>query len=169
MVDPWRHLNDWNKPSNKADSELEAFFQEAKTEDRFRRHQTSDLAGQDCRSDRPDHRRRVGFCLHRRRSHLEGHRHRSDSRLPQKCATAAFWVATTLQGRYGNTTLDSSRGWYSRLPGYFAEAVGATIYALPHSQFCLQKTRSSQFAFIAISPATMMTSACKPNSHQKSS
>jgi hypothetical protein len=35
MVDPWRHLNDWNKPSNKADSELEAFFQEAKTKTDF--------------------------------------------------------------------------------------------------------------------------------------
>jgi len=35
MVDPWRHLNDWKKPSNKADSELEAFFQEAKTKTDF--------------------------------------------------------------------------------------------------------------------------------------
>jgi hypothetical protein len=34
------------------------------------------------------------------------------------------------------------------LPGYFAEAVGATLYALPHSQFCLQKTSSSQFALV---------------------
>ena len=31
---------------------------------------------------------------------------------------------------------------------YFAEAVGATIYALPYSQFCLQKTGSPQFAFV---------------------
>jgi hypothetical protein len=31
---------------------------------------------------------------------------------------------------------------------YFAEAVGATIYALPYSQFCLQKSNSQQFAFV---------------------
>ena len=31
---------------------------------------------------------------------------------------------------------------------YFAEAVDATIYALPYSQFCLQKTSASQFAFV---------------------
>lgn len=31
---------------------------------------------------------------------------------------------------------------------YFAEAVGATIYALPYSQFCLQKGEGSQFAFV---------------------
>jgi hypothetical protein len=144
MVDPWRHLNDWNKPSNKADSELEAFFQEAKTEDRFRRHQTSDLAGQDCRSDRPDHRRRVGFCLHRRRSHLEGHRHRSDSRLPQSARRRlSGW-----RRLYNNTRFEPTLVF--PFAGYFAEAVGATIYALPHSQFCLQKTSSSQFAFIDI-------------------
>jgi hypothetical protein len=31
---------------------------------------------------------------------------------------------------------------------YFTEAVGATIYALPHAQFCIQKTTGTQFAFI---------------------
>src|SRR5262249_49594835 len=31
---------------------------------------------------------------------------------------------------------------------YFAEAVGATIYSLPHSQFCLQKTEAKDFSFI---------------------
>ena len=31
---------------------------------------------------------------------------------------------------------------------YFAEAVGATIYALPHPQFCLQKNDGGQFAFV---------------------
>jgi hypothetical protein len=31
---------------------------------------------------------------------------------------------------------------------YFAEAVGATIYALPYSQFCLQKTKCEEFTFV---------------------
>lgn len=31
---------------------------------------------------------------------------------------------------------------------YFAEAVGATIYALPHIQFCLQKTETREFRFV---------------------
>jgi hypothetical protein len=30
---------------------------------------------------------------------------------------------------------------------YFAEAVGATIFALPHSQFCLQKSDERCFSF----------------------
>lgn len=28
MVDPWRHLDDWNKPANKADDGFEKFYQE---------------------------------------------------------------------------------------------------------------------------------------------
>jgi hypothetical protein len=31
---------------------------------------------------------------------------------------------------------------------YFAEAVGATIYALPYSQFCLHKVERDKFKFI---------------------
>jgi hypothetical protein len=31
---------------------------------------------------------------------------------------------------------------------YFAEAVGATIFALPNSQFCLTKTDEKQFSFV---------------------
>jgi hypothetical protein len=31
---------------------------------------------------------------------------------------------------------------------HFAEAVGATIFALPYSQFCLYKTDPQQFSFI---------------------
>ena len=35
MLDPWRHLSDWNKPSNKADPELEGFFREARAKTDF--------------------------------------------------------------------------------------------------------------------------------------
>jgi hypothetical protein len=31
---------------------------------------------------------------------------------------------------------------------HFAEAVGATIFALPYSQFCIDKTACQQFSFI---------------------
>jgi Methyltransferase domain len=35
MVDPWRHLDDWNKPSNKSDKVFERFYRETmdKTEE----------------------------------------------------------------------------------------------------------------------------------------
>ena len=30
MIDPWRYLDDWNKPANKEDNIMEQFFLEAK-------------------------------------------------------------------------------------------------------------------------------------------
>jgi len=67
------------------------------------------------------------------------------------------------------TTLDSSRRWYSRLPDILRKP------SAPPSTRC--RTRSSvsrkrvpHNSPLSISPAIMMTSsACKPNSHQKSS
>src|SRR5437660_9609638 len=35
MIDPWRHLNDWNKPANHDDSVLGEFLQEAKAKTDF--------------------------------------------------------------------------------------------------------------------------------------
>lgn len=58
-----------------------------------------------------------------------------------------FWGEAILQDRYGNITRGLSRPWCS-FAVYFAEAVGATIYALPYSQFCLQKGTGAQFRFV---------------------
>src|SRR5450755_2317893 len=35
MIDPWRHLNDWNKPANHDDSVLGEFFRETKAKTDF--------------------------------------------------------------------------------------------------------------------------------------
>ena len=35
MVDPWRHLEDWNKPYNKDDALLESFFAETMQKTKF--------------------------------------------------------------------------------------------------------------------------------------
>ena len=35
MLDPWRHLDDWNKPANQGDAVFERFFQEAKEKTDF--------------------------------------------------------------------------------------------------------------------------------------
>src|SRR6266478_634244 len=35
MIDPWKHLSDWNKPANKEDAVLEEYFQETKAKTEF--------------------------------------------------------------------------------------------------------------------------------------
>lgn len=41
MIDPWRHLDEWNKPANKDDSTFETFFQETVTRTSFAREKIS--------------------------------------------------------------------------------------------------------------------------------
>lgn len=147
MVDPWRHLNDWNKPSNQADSELEAFFQEAKTKTDFAaakrvilRGKTTEVIDQitdgelDFAYIDADHTLK-GIAIDLIRVYPKV---RNGGFLGGDDFTRSIWEHNT---RFEPTLVFP-------FAVYFAEAVGATIYALPHSQFCLQKTSSSQFAFV---------------------
>ncbi len=147
MVDPWRHLSDWNKPSNKADVELEAFFQEAKAKTDFAsakrvilRGKTTEVVDQIADSD-------VDFAYIDADHTLKGiaidlirvyPKVRDGGFVGGDDFTRSVWEHNT---RFEPTLVFP-------FAVYFAEAVGATIYALPHSQFCLQKTSSPQFAFV---------------------
>jgi predicted O-methyltransferase YrrM len=147
MVDPWRHLSDWNKPSNKADSELEEFFQEAKTKTDFAavkrvilRGKTTEVIDQiadgelDFAYIDADHTLK-GIAIDLIRVYPKV---RVGGFLGGDDFTRSVWEH--------NTCFEPTLVFPFAV--YFAEAVGATIYALPYSQFCLQKTSSSQFAFV---------------------
>jgi predicted O-methyltransferase YrrM len=147
MVDPWRHLTDWNKPSNKADSELEEFFQEAKAKTDFAsakrvtlRGKTTEVIDQIADSELDfayvdaDHTLK-GIAIDLIRVYPKV---RAGGFLGGDDFTRSVWEHNT---RFEPTLVFP-------FAVYFAEAVGATIYALPYSQFCLQKTSSSQFAFV---------------------
>ncbi len=47
MIDPWRHLDDWNKPANKTDDVFERFYTEAMTRTEAARRQAARAARQD--------------------------------------------------------------------------------------------------------------------------
>jgi predicted O-methyltransferase YrrM len=147
MVDPWRHLNDWNKPSNKADSELEEFFQEARTKTDFAaakrvilRGKTTEVIDQiadgelDFAYIDADHTLK-GIAIDLIRVYPKV---RAGGFLGGDDFTRSVWEHNT---RFEPTLVFP-------FAVYFAEAVGATIYALPYSQFCLQKTSSPKFAFV---------------------
>ena len=147
MVDPWRHLNDWNKPSNKADAELEAFFQETKAKTDFAapkrvilRGKTTEVIDQIADGDLDfayidaDHTLK-GIAIDLIRVYPKV---RVGGFLGGDDFTRSVWEHNT---RFEPTLVFP-------FAVYFAEAVGATIFALPYSQFCLQKTNSSQFAFV---------------------
>ena len=53
MVDPWRNLEDWNKPANTSDDEFERIFREAMERTSGARGQARRAPGHDDRGDRP--------------------------------------------------------------------------------------------------------------------
>jgi hypothetical protein len=146
MVDPWRNLEDWNKPANTTDDTFERFYRESL--DRTSAHEA----------------RRV--VLRGTTTEVIGH-------VPDGSLDFAYIDGDhTLRG----ITIDLIRvfpkvregGWIGGddftpsiwqhgdafeptlvfpLAVHFAEAVGAPIYALPHRQFLIEKTAGSDHAF----------------------
>jgi hypothetical protein len=147
MIDPWQHLDDWNKPANVADDRFNRFYEE--TMDRTKDH---------------EHKRIV----------LRGRTVDVLDKIPDGDLDFAYVDGDhTLRG----ITIDLVRvyskiragGWlggddFSRsiwqhgdkfeptlvfpFAVYFAEAVGARVYALPHRQFLIEKSDSDAFEFI---------------------
>jgi hypothetical protein len=139
MIDPWRHLDDWNKPANKGDDVFERFFAEAL-------ERTGPYA--------------------EKRIVLRGKTSEVLDRVPDEGLDFAYIDGDhTLRG----ITVDlvkvfakvKERGWiggddfsasiWQHGPDYeptlvfpfavyFAEAVDARIYGLPHNQFLLEKS-----------------------------
>jgi hypothetical protein len=146
MIDPWRHLADWNKPANKADDVFEGYFREsmARTE-----------------------------AWAEKRVVLRGRTTEVVDRVPDGSLDFAYIDGDhTLRG----ITIDLIRllpkvragGWIGGddfapsiwqhgdayeptlvcpLAVYFAEAVGSRIFALPHRQFLIENRRAG-FEFV---------------------
>ena len=147
MVDPWRHLADWNKPANADDDIFERFYRETLE-----------------RSEAYAERRVV----------LRGTTTETIDRIPDDSLDLAYVDGDhTLRGvtidlinlfpkvRIGGWIGgdDFCRSIWQHGAGYeptlvfpfavhFAEAVRAPIYALPHNQFLIEKTAGTAYEFV---------------------
>jgi Methyltransferase domain len=138
LIDPWRHLENWNKPANKDDAIFDEFFEETMT-------RTAPWEG--------------------KRIVLRGRTTEVIDSVPDESLDLAYVDGDhTLHG----ISIDLIRTWQKIRPGgllggddfcptiwqhskefeptlvfplavYFAEAVGAPITALPNNQFLIQK------------------------------
>jgi predicted O-methyltransferase YrrM len=147
MIDPWRHLDDWNKPANRDDDAFDRIFAEA------------------MRRTQPHEQRRVV---------LRGRTAAVIDRIPDASLDFAYVDGDhTLRG----ITVDLIRAHDKVRPGgwmagddfspsiwqhgtryeptlvfpfavHFAEAVGARIYALPYRQFLIESQPQGGFAFV---------------------
>ena len=147
MIDPWRHLDDWNKPANRDDSTFERLYAQAM--DSTRAHEG-------------------------RRVVLRGRTTEVIDQIPDACLDFAYIDGDhTLRG----ITADLVRVYPKVREGgliggddftrsiwqhgaefeptlvfpfavYFAEAVGSRIFGLPHGQFLIEKRAGLGFEFI---------------------
>ncbi|HVO80927.1 MAG TPA: class I SAM-dependent methyltransferase [Terriglobales bacterium] len=147
MIDPWRHLSDWNKPANQTDSVFSEYYQEAKAKTDFAaarrvllRGKTTEVIDQIANGELDfayidaDHTLK-GIAIDLIRVYPKV---RAGGFLGGDDFTSSMWEH--------KTSFEPTLVFPFAV--YFAEAVGATIYALPYSQFCLQKTDSRSFAFV---------------------
>jgi|SRR5215213_6738094 len=147
MIDPWRHLGDWNKPANRDDETFERIFAEA-----MQRTQPHE----------------------QRREVLRGRTAEVIDRIPNASLDFAYIDGDhTLRG----ITIDLMRANDKVRPGgwiagddfspsiwqhgprfeptlvfpyavHFAEALGARIYGLPYRQFLMETQPEDGFTFI---------------------
>jgi hypothetical protein len=150
MIDPWRHLRDWNKPTNHDDSILEGLFQETRAKTDFAAAKRIILRGKTTEviDEIPDGELDFGY--------IDG-----DHTLKGIAIDLIrLYPKVRMSGFIGGDDFSQSI-WMHRtsfeptlvfpFAVYFAEAMGAKIYALPNIQFCLQKTDKPEFNFVDLS------------------
>jgi hypothetical protein len=147
MIDPWRHLDGWNKPANHDDSVLRQFLQETKDKTNFAAAKRVILQGKttevidqiddgelDIAYIDADHTLK-GIAIDLIRVYPKV---RLGGFIGGDDFTRSVWEH--------KTSFEPTLVFPFAV--YFAEAVGATIYALPYAQFCLQKTDRGKFSFV---------------------
>jgi len=168
LIDPWKHLSDWNKPANQGNDTFEAFYNEtlARTEP--------------WKAARVVLRGRTAEVIHS---------------IPDESLDLAYVDADhTLRG----ITIDLLRVWSKVRTGgfiggddfcpsiwqhaqeyeptlvfpfaiYFAEAMDVPIVALPHNQFLIEKTETG-FGFLDLTGSygdhTLRQALLMPNDHR---
>lgn len=147
MIDPWRHLDDWEKPANKENNIFEQFLSETKEKTEFAAQKRIILQGKTTEvvDQIPD--AELDF------AYIDGdHTLRGISidliRLFPKVRDGG-WIGGDDFSRtiwQHPTTFEPTLVFPFAV--YFAEAVGTRIYALPRSQFLIEKENSKSFSFV---------------------
>jgi methyltransferase family protein len=147
MIDPWRHLDDWNKPANRDDASFEAFLVETKLKTDFAADKRVILRGTTTEviDQIPDG--SLDF------AYVDG-----DHTL-RGISIDLIRVFPKLRdggGIGGDDFVPSMWQHHTRFEPslvfpfavHFAEAVGARIFALPRSQFLIEKDSARGFEFV---------------------
>jgi hypothetical protein len=147
MIDPWKHLTDWNKPANHPDAQLETYYQESLAKTEFAAEKRVVLRGKTVEviGQIPD--QTLDFV------YVDGDHTLKGITIDLICAYPKVRIGGYLTGDDFAASIWEHKTAFEPtlvfpMAVHFAEAVGATIFALPHSQFCLQKNSERCFSFV---------------------
>ena len=147
MIDPWRHLDDWNKPANKQDDRFEEFLLETQSKTDFASDKRVILRGKTTEVVEKIADEELDF------AYIDGdHTLKGISidliRIFSKIKDGG-WIGGD---DFSNSVWQHSTKFEPTLvfpfAVYFAEAVDAVIYGLPNSQFLIAKDKTQSFDFI---------------------
>jgi hypothetical protein len=137
MIDPWQNLDDWNKPANKTDDEFATIEEQAMTRTAFAASRRVVLRGRTAEVSHQVPDWRLDFC------YIDGDHTLRGITID----LIQMWPKMMDGGVLGGDDF-SRTDWQHPaefeptmvfpLAVYFAEAVGAPIYALPFNQFAIQ-------------------------------
>jgi hypothetical protein len=147
MLDPWRHLDAWEKPANKTDDVFEQFLTETRSKTDFAAGKRVILRG-----------KTTEVIEHIQDSELDFAYVDGDHTLKGIAIDLIRVFPKVRTGGWIGGDDFSQTVWQHRtafeptlvfpFAVYFAEAVGARIYALPESQFLIEKNSDRSFKFI---------------------
>ena len=147
MIDPWRHLDDWNKPANKKDDTFERFLLETKEKTSFAVEKRKILRGKTTEVIENISDGELDF------AYIDGDHTLKGITIDLISLFSKIRVGGWIGGDdFSRTVWQHSPNFEPTLvfpfAVYFAEAFGANIYALPYSQFLLEKNQVKSFSFI---------------------
>jgi hypothetical protein len=147
MIDPWRHLNDWNKPANQNDQTFEKVYSEALQRTEFAAAKRTILRGKTTEVIEAIRDNTLDF------SYIDGDHTLKGITIDLICIYPKIRAGGWIGGDDFSKTIWQHRTDFEPtlvfpFAVYFAEAVGGCIYALPFDQFLIEKQAGSSFSFI---------------------
>lgn len=147
MIDPWRHLDDWNKPANQNDEIFEQFLAETEAKTDFVAEKRIILRGKTTEVIQkiPDGELEFGY--------IDGDHTLKGITIDLIRVYPKIKIGGWIGGDDFSRTIWQHGATFEPtlvfpFAVYFAEAVGARIYALPYGQFLIEKSDIQSFSFV---------------------
>jgi hypothetical protein len=147
MIDPWRHLNDWNKPANKNNDSFNRYLEETLSKTEMAASRRVILRGKTTEVIDEIADESLDFAYIDGDHTLKGISIDLVATFP-KIKTGGFIGGDDFTSTVWQHSASFEPSLVFPFTVYFAEAVGATLWALPHSQFLMRKNRDREFQFI---------------------